>query len=200
MINQLKNKFGHKCSAININGYIPKINEAKKKLKLCQAINYSFKLPININKENLECRGAKRSLGFEKNEEMLASFISGNTKIPISFINEAFANIPVMTGINHVNLGISEVMEKNIETDLYIVYIKPVKVTEIMLSLAKHKLKPVIPGYSLLSVCGNVLANSYVNDIISLSFGCPDSRKHGGIEEQEVVIGIPAKQVKYLLN
>jgi len=43
-----------------------------------------------------------------------------------------------------------------------------------------------------LSICGNVFANCYANQNVSVSFGCPESRKHGGVDKEEVIIGFPA--------
>jgi uncharacterized protein (DUF169 family) len=42
-----------------------------------------------------------------------------------------------------------------------------------------------------MSVCGNVAVKSYIDQKISISFGCPDSREYGGIERGELVIGLP---------
>jgi len=57
-----------------------------------------------------------------------------------------------------------------------------------------------IPPYSLFSVCGNVIVNTYMKKMPSISFGCQESRKYGGVKEYEVVVGIPAEMVKYLIN
>lgn len=199
MINELKNRFGGKCSGINVNGVAKAINIPSKQLKFCEAVNYSFDVPIQVNSDNLGCPGAKRSVGFDKKEQKLAAFISENTKIPALFIKGAFNNIPrLKTHVKHINLGITEDTEELLPPDLFIMYVHPAKITEIMHLLAKHNMQPSIPTYSLLSVCGNVFANSYVNKVVSISFGCPESRKYGGVEENKVIIGIPRKYVKYL--
>lgn len=68
-----------------------------------------------------------------------------------------------------------------------------------MHAMAKQNIIPSIPPYSLLSVCGNVFANSYINQAISISFGCPESRKFGGIGENEVVLGLPFAMAKQII-
>lgn len=201
MINELKEKFGSKCSAININGTIPKINVPAKQMKLCEAVHHSFCIPIQINNKNLGCPGARRSMGFDLDDLKLAKTISQSNDIPISFIYEALNNIPSLNNETiHINLGITQEMEKRLPPDLFIIYVQSFRITEIMHLLAKQGIQPSLSNYSLLSICGNVLANCYCNTLLSASFGCPESRKYGGIEESEVVVGIPANLVKHLLN
>jgi len=57
---------------------------------------------------------------------------------------------------------------------------------------------PEISKYTMMSVCGNVVTKSYMADVVSISFGCPESRKNGGISPEEVAVGIPFDLVKKL--
>lgn len=143
MITELKNIFGPKYSAININGETTEfMNIPAKPMKFCEAVNHSFNIPVRLINENLGCPGARRGAGFDNNDRI--------------------------TGILH--------------------------------TVAKSKIMPSIPPYSLLSVCGNVFANCYKNQTVSISFGCPESRKYGGIEQDEVVIGFPFKTAKFIID
>jgi uncharacterized protein (DUF169 family) len=201
MINELKKIVGNRCSAININGKISGINIPYKQMKLCEALSHSFNVPIQINKDKIGCPGARRSTGVDTNSRGLASFISENTKIPVSFIIEAFENIPTLdSNFSHINLGITEDVEQFLPPDIFVAYVAPSTITRIMHVFAQQNIQVAIPPYSLLSVCGNVIANTYVNKTPSISFGCPESRKHGGVKDDEVVIGIPVNMVQYLLN
>lgn len=201
MINELKNRFGKKCSGINVNGVANAINIPSKRIKLCEAVNYSFNDPTQINNDNLGCPGARRSIGFDKENQKLAQTISENNSIPVSFIIEALNNISILKdNVTQINLGITQGMEKLLPPDLFIMYVQPSIITKIMHLFSQYKIQPSIPIYSLLSICGNVFANCYNNKIPCISFGCPDSREYGGVKENEVIIGIPAKLVKYLLK
>ena len=201
MINDLKKIFGDRCSGININGKISGINIPSKQMKLCEALNHSFNVPLQINKDMIGCPGARRSISVDNDERKLAAFISNNTKIPGAFIMEAFENIPTLdSNFSHFNLGITEDVEKLLPPDIFVAYVAPSTITRIMHVFAQQNIQVAIPPYSLLSVCGNVIANTYINKTPSISFGCPESRKHGGVQENEVVIGIPANMVKYLLD
>jgi len=201
MIDDLKKKFGPKCSAINVNGCYSSIQIPFNKMKFCEAVNYSFNTPVRINNSNLGCPGARWKMGFDKNSEKLAKFISKNTHIPVSFITEAFNQITTLNkDINQINLGITNEMEEITPPDLYIIYIQPARITEILHLFARHNMQASIPPYCLLSVCGNVFVNSYTNQHVSISFGCPESRRYGGINKNEVVLGVPGSLIKYLLN
>lgn len=199
MINDLKNRFGGKCSGININGIAQDINQTSVKMKLCEAVKYSFDIPIQVNNENLGCPGARRSIGFDSDNLKLAKTISNNNDIPLSHVKNILKEIPaIKTEIGRVNFGIKQEMEEYLPPDLFIMYVYPSEITKIMHLLTKHMLEPSIPPYALLSICGNVFANSYINKLISISFGCPESRKYGGVEDNEVVVGIPFQFAKYL--
>lgn len=201
MTDRIKRLFGPKCTAININGESESfINIPSRQMTLCEAVDQSFKVPLRLNGDNLVCPGARRSLGFDANEEQLIREISGHSHISESYINTALQTIPALTGIRHINLGLTESMENNLQPDLYIMYVKPFIITDLMHNLAKSGIRPSIPSYSFLSVCGNVLANCYLNHIISISFGCPESRKHGAIGKNEIVVGLPSKVAEELLH
>lgn len=201
MIEQLRYKFGKKCSLVNINGEISKINIPSKHMKFCEAISSSFKIPIQINKKNLQCPGARRSLGFEKEEKTLINEIVKNSGISSEFLSDALSEIPCFNDqIKWVNIGITVEMEAFLVPDLVILYLNPSDLTELLHSFARNSIKPHISPYALLSVCGNVFADCYLNQHISISFGCPESRKHGGIMNEELIVGIPFKYGELLLN
>ena len=138
-------------------------------------------------------------MGFLNDDELLAKTISDNNNIPLSFITEALHNIPVLNNdIIQINLGITEEMEKTLPPDLFIIYMKPSQLMTMMHLYSVYRIQPVISTYSMLSMCGNVFANSYINKAISISFGCPDSRKYGDVYDNELVIGITYQLAKYL--
>ncbi|MBN2610654.1 MAG: DUF169 domain-containing protein [Bacteroidales bacterium] len=201
MIQELKRIFGPKCTAVKVNGEVNEfINLPTKKMKFCEAVFHSFDIPVRINTDNLVCPGARRCMGFDKDENTLAGTIAENNDIPVKYIYKALAQIPVLKNITHINLGITELMEKDTPPDLYIMYLKPEHITGIIHSQAKFEVMPMLPPYSLLSVCGNVFSRCYSGNTISISFGCPESRIHGGIEPGEVVIGIPFKFARQLIS
>jgi len=205
MINFNKNKliqmFGPKCTAINVNGKLTEfINVPARQIKFCEAVNQSFKVPIMLNTDNLGCPGARRCIGFQNDNGQLATKISDENNIPVKFIRTALGKIPALTGITHIILGLTEYMENNLQPDLYIMYIQPFKVTGLIHKLSKMALIPSVPPYTFLSVCGNVFANCYLNQKVTISFGCPESRESGGLGKDEIVVGLPFTVAENLLH
>ncbi|MEF8811277.1 MAG: DUF169 domain-containing protein [Bacteroidales bacterium] len=165
-------------------------------MKFCEAVDYSFKIPILLNKDNLNCPGARRTFGFDPQSNELVKTISENTQIPLRYIIKALDSIPVIDQVHDLVLGIPGDMEKFLSPDVYIIYTQPKQMTHFIHSIARIEKKPFISPYSLLSICGNVFAQSYRQGWISLSFGCPESRNFGGVKNDEVVMGLPYHVVK----
>lgn len=201
MINKLKQHFGSKCTSIYVNTDVPGfINFPLKQMTFCEAVDQSFKVPLKLNKENLGCPGARRSVGFDTDDQTFAVNISENSNIPVRFVKNALQVIPAMTGIRHINLGLDDYPENELQPDLFILYVQSFQITDLIFKLAKMAIKPSIPNYLMLSVCGNIFANSYLNQVVSISFGCPESRKSGAIGKNEIVIGLPFKIACDLLH
>jgi uncharacterized protein (DUF169 family) len=201
MTDRLKQIFRAKISPINVNGKLTGfINIPGRQMKFCEAVNYSFKVPIMLNTDNLGCPGARRCIGFQNNNGQLATKISDENNIPVKFISTALKKIPVLKGITHINLGLTECIENDTQPDLYIMYVEPFKITELMHKLSKMVLIPSVTPYTCLSVCGNVFANCYLNQKVTISFGCPESRESGGIGKDEIVVRLPFTVAENLLH
>ncbi len=162
MIDQLKKLLGERCTAINVNGEFDNfIHSPQKKMKFCEAVSHSFSIPLRLTGENLICPGARRCMNSDQDDQKLSQSISDNNRIPKNFVMRTLKEIPTLNDIKQINLGLTEAMVKSVQPDLFIAYIKPVTTTAIMHELARHRIKPVIPPFSLLSVCGNVFSTCY---------------------------------------
>ena len=202
MINQVQQIFGNKSTGIKLNTEKYKsFSEPENQIKFCEAVNYSFDTPILLTPENIGCPGALRSFGIEDGGYELTKTISKNTRIPISYVKEGLDNIPVIQNpVSNIVLGITEDLENEIQPDVFIAYTNPENIMNFMHRLASLEIKPYIPPYSLHSICGNVFSRAYLNNVICISFGCPESRKFGGVNADETIIGIPYGLLKRFLN
>ncbi|MFP4042700.1 MAG: DUF169 domain-containing protein [Bacteroidales bacterium] len=202
MINQMKSIFGNKCTGIKLNtGEYKFLNKPAMQMKFCEAVNYSFTVPIELKRGKIECPGARRSLGIDREDNQLTKIISENTQIPVSYIKNGLANIPVLKNpISNITFGITEEMEDELRPDVFIAYTSPEQIMKFMHQAACLKIQPKIPPYSLHSICGNVFSRVYEDNVISISFGCPESRKYGGVDANEAIIGIPYDLFNLFLN
>ena len=46
---------------------------------------------------------------------------------------------------------------------------------------------------AMMSICGGIAVRTYLDEKISISFGCDDSRKYAGLRRENLAIGIPRK-------
>ncbi|MCK5838717.1 MAG: DUF169 domain-containing protein [Bacteroidales bacterium] len=193
-LNQIQNLLGEKQTSIKINGvHFKDYNSPKKPIRFCEAVVSSLQSPLIIRKDDIDCLGAQRSFGFNRDDKKLTAQISEETNIPIRFILNALNEIPVINHpVKNIILGSSE------KPDVTIAFLKPDKITQLTLLYAAYfEEKPLITPYFFMSVCGNIFAQTYNTGKISISFGCPESRKFGGILEDEVIVGIPNLLLNY---
>ncbi len=201
MIYKLRQHFGNKCTSVYVNSkFTGFINTPLKQMKFCEAVEQSFKVPLRLSTGNLDCPGAQRSIGFESNKKKLIKEIHEHSNVSPDFISDVLNSIPSVRGITNIDLGLEEHWGNGLKPDLYILYVQPFMITDLMHKLAKSEIIPSIPPYLFLSVCGNIFANCYLNKVVSISFGCPESRKNGGIGKNEIVVGLPFKVAVDLLH
>jgi len=202
MISKLKNRFGLFCTGIKVNYDKEFDNSPLKSLRFCEAVNDSFHTPVLFNPQNLSCLGSKRSFGVFENDDELIQHISQDSQVVPETVKNVLNDIPIIDSkINNILLGINEEMEKDITPDLYIMYIKPKDVLVLMREYTQKLNKlPSIKPYFFLSVCGNIFVRTYKFGVMSISFGCPESRKYGGVKDNLVIVGIPYNNCLQLLS
>jgi uncharacterized protein (DUF169 family) len=193
-LSQIQNIIGERQTCVKINSLeASKYNSPKKPMRFCEAVVASLHTPLVICKEDIDCFGAQRSFGFYRNNMKLAAHISEESNIPLRFILNALNEIPVINNsVKNIILGSSE------KPDLIIAFVKPDKITRLSLLYAIYfEEKPLITPYFFMSICGNIVAQTYNTGKICISFGCPESRKFGGVLKDEVIVGIPNSLLDY---
>ncbi|MFP4557079.1 MAG: DUF169 domain-containing protein [Bacteroidales bacterium] len=193
MITELRRRFGYQCVGIKVNCSKDMAYSPVKPIRFCEAVNDAFKTPLIFNPQNLVCFGARRSMGFLHNDKELIRHISGESGISNQTVKKALFEIPTMnTPIHNIFMGIEEEVEKEIQPDMYIMYINPSDLIELIRSYAlKINDYPTVKPYMFLSVCGNVFISTFKSARMSVSFGCPESRKYGGVKDNQLVVGLP---------
>jgi hypothetical protein len=124
MIDQLKNLLGTRLTSVWVNDESAKeFSPYRHGVRFCEAVHLLFNHPIKLISENVTCAGARRSLGFYRNDKDLAQFISGNNAIPVEFIEGALEEIPKLSQIDSVILGMDRVNEQIRNPDIMIAYV-----------------------------------------------------------------------------
>jgi len=157
-------------------------------IRFCEAVYKAQKKSISLSFNNVCCDGARRCFGWLKNNDMkLAKRLSQKTAIDQDVAYELIGSVSVL---NENIVGIS--LGANIQGDVYISYASPESAMTLVREWQKMTSQNLCVEISgIMSVCGNVAVRSCLGQSISISFGCPDSRELGGIEKEQLVIGLP---------
>ncbi|HDP37260.1 MAG TPA: hypothetical protein ENN27_05330 [Candidatus Atribacteria bacterium] len=185
---------------IKVKFYQEKPKEDVKRLKgvrFCEATKEAILHPILLDKGSIACPGAQHAFGWKsllKNdslqgccdkrdiqEEKLKTMIS---RVP--FFKEPFKYIGLNTN------GIP---------DIVMSYLPPQEV----MSLIKIYHNKVggnldVSLCTMMAVCGGVAVRSYLDEKMSLSFGCDDSRKYADMRRENLAVGIPKKLFKIFFD
>lgn len=186
--NQLDDILGDRQTGVKYNSTETSAYYAPlKPMKFCEAVISSINTQILLQPEEIDCIGAQRAFGYYRNDKKFTSLISEETQIPFKFIQHAISQIPVIDfPLNNVLLGHIE------NPSLSIAFVKPSKITKLIFLYASlFKEKPIVSPFFFMSVCANIAVQTYLTNKMCISFGCPESRKEGRVNENEIIVGIP---------
>lgn len=197
LIQNAKNILGDKCIGVSLNSAdYQNYQLVTQPMRFCEAVFNSFNSPLAINKLLIDCPGARRCLKITAENNKLINEISMHGNLSKDFIISALKEIPVISKPLH-----NIVFANNGKPDLLIAYTTPDKVVGVLIKYAqKLQEKPLLAPYFIMSMCGNIFVRSIETGKITISFGCPESRKYAGINEDEIIIGIPGKVATKLFS
>jgi uncharacterized protein (DUF169 family) len=157
-------------------------------LRFCEAVCQVGHACIDLSPALIRCDGAKRAFGWIKNkDETLALHLSEKSGMSGDRAQELVRQVPAL-GYPYAGLRIGDC----VNPDVLVTYARPEAAMRLV------RLWETATGYSLhadvssiMGVCGNAVVKAYMSQSISISFGCPDSRRYGGIQPEELVIAVP---------
>jgi uncharacterized protein (DUF169 family) len=193
MVTKLMKLYGATCMGLKVNATTGLAPDYTKQARLCEMVGEAFQESFYISPQQLKCLGARRSMGLLQHDHDLIDHVHEESGIKKETIEKAINDIPWMERPpENILMGITQNIEKTVQPDVYIIFTQPEKVMQLMkLYALKLDAFPVIKPYTFMSVCANVFVNTYLNHVISISFGCPESRKYGFLKEDQAVVGIP---------
>jgi len=165
--------------------------------RFCEAVSRATEAEWILTPDKVCCQGAQRCLGWLKGaDQELARRLAERMDTSVSMAQKAIADVPVLPQtFEAVWVG------TDTEPDVYVSYMLPERAMQIVRSWQRLFGKSLpIRVSGIMAVCGSAVVNSYVNHTISLTFGCPDSRQHGGIRPEQLVVAIPADLMTEMKN
>jgi uncharacterized protein (DUF169 family) len=187
---------------IKLNHHETCVNIPSIKMRFCEAVNYSFDVPVMIKPKNIACDGALYSFGLKQESDALIKQISIESGISKPLLSNMFKDLShLKSPIKNILLGIREETEDEIHPDLIIFHMTPKSAMELIKQYTSmfNKL-PLIKPFVFLSLCANIVVNTYLSNRLCISFGCPESRKYGGVKDEHVVVGMPYEECKILFK
>lgn len=157
-------------------------------LRFCEAVCQASHGRIELSPEMIRCEGAKRAFGWIKNkDEALALHLSEKTGMNVDRAQELVRQVPVL-GYPYAGIRVGQCANP----DVLVTYARPeaaMRLVRLWETATGQSLR--IDVSSIMAVCGNAVVKTYMSQSISISFGCPDSRRYGGIQPEEMVIAVP---------
>ncbi len=166
----------------------PELNGAKRmeNVRFCEAIKEAVLNPVILDSESINCPGAQYAFGWQNQKSMLAH-CKEKIKLPekqlVSLISQQsrFKKSFQYIGMNmegEPDLIISSILPKD-AMDLINLYHRKTG-ENLMVSLC-----------SLMSICSGIAVKAFLENRITFSFGCMDSREYGQIDRSRLVVGVP---------
>jgi uncharacterized protein (DUF169 family) len=174
-------------------GNVPDENMPNQAMRFCEAIKASTTGRLTLTKDLVACPGALRSFGWVTDkDEILAQEIAEKRGMKKEAAQALIRKIPRLDGkISGITIGDYD------SPDLILSYIQPEAAMQLVYQWQKIFGTDIdVKISSIMAVCGNVAASAQTTDKICMSFGCPESRNHGGIGRDRLVIGIPAHLIE----
>ncbi len=159
------------------------------KVRFCEAVSRTVEGEWILTPESVCCAGAQRCFGWLKGTDRdLAWDLAEKFDVSATTAGTAIADVPTLPErFDAVWVG------TDTAPDVYVSYALPETAMRIVRTWQRIYGKSLpIKVSGIMSVCGSAVVNSYVNHTISLTFGCPDSRRYGGIQPEQLVIALPA--------
>jgi uncharacterized protein (DUF169 family) len=167
-----------------------------KNIRFCEAVKLAITQPVILSKENLSCESAQYVFGWrQKFNNQLLDSCQDKCKVSDKALQSLLSGIPrLKRAFSHIGLNTDD------EPDLVISCVAPQEMMKIIKVYNNHNGKNVeVSLNSMMGLCGNIAVKSFLEDKISISFGCLDSRKFAEIGRDRLAIGIPRKLFKVFI-
>ena len=163
-------------------------------MRFCEAVRNSYTRPVVLTRELLNCHGGRWSFGWEKHPESLMNRLAKENGFPAEMVSQLIAKAP------HLDIDLAALTIGGDQTpDVILSYIQAADAMKLVRRWQQNTGSNLdVSISSLMSVCGSAV-RTYLTQQISVSFGCPESRKYGNIGRDRLVIGMPYEIAEELM-
>jgi len=164
-----------------------------KNIRFCEAVKLAITQPVILSKENLSCESAQYVFGWR--EKFNGQFLD-NCRDKYNISEKALHLL--LSGIPRLNKSFTHIgLNTNSEPDLVMSCVAPQEMMKIIQVYNNQNGRNMeVYLNSMMGLCGNIAVKSFLEEKISVSFGCLDSRKFAEIGRDRLAVGIPRKLFK----
>lgn len=164
-------------------------------VRLCEAVHRSFDENVVVACAAMECPGALRSLGLGRHDEQMAWQMSETTGMPVERALGLLAATPILArDVRAIELGTTY------PPDVLVAYLRPetaMKLLRCWQQATGQRLCTSLSAFTAL--CASLVMADH-DDQPVFSFGCPDSRKYGGIGPDRLVAALSRKAMLQMMQ
>jgi len=171
--------------------------ERLKDVRFCEATKEAIIRPVIIDKESISCPGARYCFGWEPNyRKALLDNCQEKRATKNGIVESLILKAPYFKEpFDYIGLNTDD------EPDLVMSYMPPEEIMRVIKIYNNHKgLNLNIKLFSMVSICGGIAVRTYLENEISFSFGCDDSRKYADIRRENLAVGIPNRLFKIFVD
>lgn len=196
--NQFSKKFGSHWIKIKFYQQLPSDFSltSEEPISFCRATRKALIKPVVISSDNLNCPGAKYVFGWHKNRDKIMQKCHSSSGMSLSLITKIFNKIDCFQqSIVAIGLNMSGV------PDVLLSYLSPLQASLLIKAYEKSQAEKIeVAPSSLMSICGGLIAKSYYNQRLNLSFAGGYSRKCAKLSPDFLAAAVPSNLFDLLLN
>lgn len=171
--------------------------ERLENVRFCEATKEAITRPVVLDRESICCPGARYCFGWDRNyKRELLDNCRGKRQAQNGIIESMLSKMPYFKApFNYIGLNADG------EPDLLMSYMSPEEVMHLIKVYHNQKGEDLkINLCSMMSICGGIAVRTYLEEDISFSFGCGDSRKYADIRRENLAVGIPNRLFKLFVD
>jgi len=177
---------------VKIKFYNDKPNEKNlkqlKNVRFCEATKIAINHPVILDKNSINCPGALFAFGWQ-DQSLFYKKCLEKSKLNRKALDSMISKLPRLDGtLQYIGLNTKD------EPDVIMSYIMPEDAMKLLYLYHNKQGKNLdISLCSMMSICSGIAVKTYLNNEITFSFGCADSREYARISRERLVVGVPKK-------
>ena len=166
-------------------------------MRFCEAVAKSRTSPLLLTPESLSCPGAMRSFGWDlRDDTAMAELMAQMSDLEAPRLKELIFNVPRLHAAPRA-IEIGDISDP----DVALTFAQPGAVMGFVRLNQTRNARPIaMPIQGIMTICGGVAVQSHLSNQMTISFGCPESRRAGGIPRDRLALGLSRDAITSLLG